>query len=59
MLDVSAGKDVLESLKKTLLDMPKPGSEKSGGRSSAILPGVAYSSQRQEAAPEPDEDDDD
>jgi hypothetical protein len=59
ILDVSAGKDVLESLKKTLLEMPKPGSEKSGGRSNAILPGVAYSSQREEAAPEPDEDDDD
>jgi hypothetical protein len=59
VLDVSAGKDVLESLKKTLLDMPKPGSEKSGGKSNAILPGVAYSSQREEAAPEPDEDDDD
>lgn len=58
VLDVSAGKDVLESLKKTLLDMPKPGSEKSGGKSNAILPGVAYSSQREEAAPEPDEDDD-
>jgi len=58
VLDVSAGKDVLESLKQTLLEMPKPGSERSGARSNAILPGVAYSSQREEAAPEPDEDDD-
>ncbi len=58
VLDVSAGKEVLESLKKSLMDMPKPGSEKSAGRSNAILPGVAYSSQREEAAPDPDEDDD-
>ena len=57
VLDVSAGKEVLESLKKSLMDMPKPGSEKSG-KSSAILPGMAYSSQREEQAPEPDEDDD-
>jgi hypothetical protein len=47
----------LESLKKSLMDMPKAGSEKSG-RSNAILPGIAYSSQREEVAPEPDEDDD-
>ncbi len=39
------------------MEMPKPGSEKSS-RANAILPGVAYSSQREEAAPEPDEDDD-
>ena len=58
VLDVSAGKEALDSLKKSLMEMPKPGSEKSGGRSNAILPGVAYSSQREEAAPEPDEDDD-
>jgi len=58
VLDVSAGKEVLESLKKSLMDMPKAGSEKSG-RANAILPGVAYSSQREDAAPEPDEDDDD
>jgi len=57
VLDVSAGKEVLESLKKSLMDMPKAGSEKSG-RSNAILPGIAYSSQREEVAPEPDEDDD-
>jgi hypothetical protein len=57
VLDVSAGKGVLESLKQALLDMPKAGSERSGGRSNAILPGVAYSSQREEEAPEPDEDD--
>lgn len=58
VLDVSAGKEVLESLKKSLMEMPKPGSEKTS-RANAILPGVAYSSQREEAAPEPDEDDDD
>ena len=58
VLDVSAGKEVLESLKKSLMDMPKAGSEKSG-RANAILPGVVYSSQREDAAPEPDEDDDD
>ena len=57
VVDVSAGKKALESLKSALLEMPKPGSERSGGRSNAILPGVAYSSQREEAAPEPDEDD--
>jgi len=57
VLDVSVGKEILESFKKTLMEMPKPGSEKSG-KSNAILPGVVYSSQREEAAPEPDEDDD-
>ena len=57
VLDVSAGKEVLESLKKSLLDMPKHGSEKSS-RSNAILPGIAYSSQREEVAPDPDDDDD-
>ncbi|MDP7588215.1 MAG: hypothetical protein FI737_04545 [SAR202 cluster bacterium] len=57
VLDVSAGKEALESLKKSLMEMPKPGSEKTS-RANAILPGVAYSSQREEAAPEPDEDDD-
>ena len=40
------------------MDMPKAGSEKSS-KASAILPGMAYSSQMEEAAPEPDEDDDD
>ena len=57
VLDVSAGKDVLESLKKTLMEMPKPGANRFGGRSNAILPGVAYSPPREEAEPEPDEDD--
>ena len=56
VLDVSAGKEDLESLKKSLLAMPKPGPERSG-RSHAILPGAAYASQREEQAPEPDEDD--
>ena len=56
VLDVSAGKDALESLKKSLMNMPKPGPERSG-RSHAILPGAAYRSQREEPAPEPDEDD--
>ncbi len=58
VVDVSAGKEALESLKAALMEMPKPGAERSGGRSNAILPGVAYSSQREEAAPEPDEEDD-
>ena len=57
VLDVSAGKDTLNSLKKSLMDMPKPGPERSG-KSSAILPGASYSSPREEPAPEPDEDDD-
>ena len=57
VLDVSAGKEALDSLKKLLMDMPKPGPERSG-RSNAILPGVGYSPQRQEPDPEPDEDDD-
>ena len=56
VLDVSAGKEALDSLKKSLLAMPKPGPERSG-RSNAILPGAAYASQREESAPEPDEDD--
>ncbi len=56
VLDVSAGKKALDSLKKSLLAMPRPGLERSG-RSTAILPGAAYRSQRQEPAPEPDEDD--
>ena len=57
VLDVSAGKEALDSLKKLLMDMPKPGPKRSG-RSNAILPGVGYSPQRQEPDPEPDEDDD-
>lgn len=59
VLDVSAGKEALNSLKKSLMDMPKPGPERSG-KSSAILPGASYSShssQREEPTPEPDEDD--
>lgn len=56
VLDVSAGKEALNSLKKSLMDMPKPGPERPG-RSNAILPGAAYSAQREEPAPEPDEDD--
>ena len=56
VLDVSAGKETLESLKKSLMDMPKPGPERSG-KSSAILPGASYSSPREEPADEPDEDD--
>ena len=58
VVDVSAGKESLESLKTALMEMPKPGSERTGGRSNAILPGAAYSSQREEAAPDPDDDDD-
>lgn len=58
VMDVSVGKDVLESLKNTLLEMPKAGPGKSG-RSNAILPGAAYSAQEdEEAAPEHEEDDD-
>jgi len=56
VLDVSAGKEALDSLKKALMSMPKPGPERSS-KSSAILPGAAYHSQREEPAPEPDEDD--
>lgn len=56
VLDVSAGKEALETLKKSLMDMPKPGPERTG-KSNAILPGAAYSSQIEEQAPEPDEDD--
>jgi len=57
VLDVSAGKEVLDSLKKLLMDMPKPGPERSG-RSTAILPGMGYSPQREAPPEEPDEDDD-
>ena len=58
VLDVSSGKETLESLKKLLLDMPKPGPERAG-RSNAILPGVGYApAGRQEPEPDPDEDDD-
>ena len=57
VLDVSAGKDALESLKASLMEMPKAGPEKSG-RSNAILPGAAYSAQEEEeAGPEHEEDD--
>ncbi len=56
VLDVSAGKEALESLKKSLMAMPKPGPERSG-KSHAILPGAAYAPQREAPAPEPDEDD--
>ena len=58
VLDVSAGKDALESLKASLMEMPKAGPEKSG-RPNAILPGAAYSAQEEEeAGPEHEEDDD-
>ena len=58
VLDVSAGKDALESLKASLMEMPKAGPEKSG-RSNAILPGAAYSAQEEEeAGPEHEQDDD-
>jgi len=56
VLDVSVGKEALESLKKSLMAMPKAGPERSG-KSNAILPGAAYASQREQEAPEPDEDD--
>ncbi|MBC8279943.1 MAG: hypothetical protein H8E48_04070 [Chloroflexi bacterium] len=58
VLDVSVGKDALETLKTSLMGMPKAGPEKSG-RSNAILPGAAYSAQEEEVpAPEHEEDDD-
>ncbi|PKB71950.1 MAG: hypothetical protein BZY87_03000 [SAR202 cluster bacterium Io17-Chloro-G6] len=56
VLDVSAGKEALDTLKKSLMAMPKPGPERTG-KSNAILPGAAYASQREEPAQEPDEDD--
>ena len=56
VVDVSAGKKALEALKELLMDMPKPGPERPS-KSNAILPGAAYSSQREEPAPEPEEDD--
>lgn len=56
VLDVSVGKEALESLQKSLLAMPKPGPQRSG-RSNAILPGAAYAPPAEESAPEPDEDD--
>ena len=58
VLDVSAGKAALNSLKESLMGMPKAGREGSR-KSSAILPSAAYSSPREGPAPEPDEDDDD
>ena len=57
VLDVSAGKESLESLQKLLLEMPKPGAERSG-KSTAILPGLGYAPQRQAPDEDPDEDDD-
>ena len=57
VLDVSAGKEALETLKKSLMDMPKPGADRSG-RSTAILPGLGYAPQSAAPDPEPDEDDD-
>ena len=57
VLDVSAGKEALETLKKSLMDMPKAGSDKSG-RSTAILPGLGYAPQSAAPEQEPDEDDD-
>ena len=56
VLDVSAGKETLESLKKSLLEMPKAGPDRAS-KSNAILPGASYSFQQDEPAPEPDEDD--
>ena len=58
VLDVSVGKEALESLQKSLLAMPKAGPNRPS-KANAILPGAAYASasQRAEAAPEPDEDD--
>ena len=57
VLDVSAGKEALDSLKKLLLDMPKAGADRSS-RSNAILPGLGYAPQREAPEQEPDEDDD-
>ncbi len=57
VLDVSAGKEALETLKKSLMDMPKPGSDRSR-RSTAILPGLGYAPQSAAPEQEPDEDDD-
>ncbi|MDA0264887.1 MAG: hypothetical protein O3A93_04365 [Chloroflexi bacterium] len=56
VLDVSVGKDTLEAFKKTLLEMPKAGPERSS-RANAILPGAVLSQPAEEHEHEPDEDD--
>jgi len=47
----------LESLKQSLMEMPKAGPDKPS-KSNAILPGAAYSAQEEEAAPDHEEEDD-
>jgi hypothetical protein len=57
VLDVSVGKETLETLKQSLMEMPKAGPDKPS-KSNAILPGAAYSAQEEESAPEHEEEDD-
>ena len=58
VLDVSAGADAIKGLRSALMDMPRAGSDRSAGRSTAILPGAIYAAAGPPAS-EPDEDDDD
>ena len=58
VLDVAAGEKSIKSLRSALLDMPRPGSDRKGGRSNAILPGAVYAASGPPSS-EPDEDDDD
>ena len=56
VIDLSAGKEVINGLKDSLVNMPRPGSD-SRSRSNAILPGSVYADRRPAPA-EPDPDDD-
>ena len=58
VIGLSSGADVINGLKQSLMDMPRPGSD-SRSRSSAILPGSVYAARRPaQADPDPDDDDD-
>ena len=58
VINLSAGADVINGLKESLLDMPRPGAD-SRSRSNAILPGSVYAARRPAPAEEDPDDDDD
>ena len=58
VIGLTAGEDVIKALKESLLNMPRPGSDRRS-RSNAILPGSVYAARRPAAPAEDDPDDDD
>ena len=58
VIGLSAGEEAITGLKESLLNMPRPGSDRRS-RSNAILPGSLYAARRPAAPAEDDPDDDD